>query len=147
MKLITENTYPNAEHQVVKEVHKSEENNEQTISIETEDGKPIILIVEDNRDIREYVRSSFEEMYEVLTAADGKEGWDIAQNQIPNIIISDIMMPVMDGIELCRHIKKICVPVIFQSFCLQPKIHFRIRKRDMLQEPIPSSRNRLVPVC
>ena len=106
LKLITENTYPNAEHQVVKEVHKSEENNEQTISIETEDGKPIILIVEDNRDIREYVRSSFEEMYEVLTAADGKEGWDIAQNQIPNIIISDIMMPVMDGIELCRHIKE-----------------------------------------
>jgi DNA-binding response OmpR family regulator len=38
--------------------------------------------VEDNRDIREYVRSSFEEMYEVLTAADGKEGWDIAQSQI-----------------------------------------------------------------
>jgi YesN/AraC family two-component response regulator len=41
-----------------------------------------------------------------MTAADGKEGWDIAQNQIPNIIISDIMMPVMDGIELCRHIKE-----------------------------------------
>lgn len=106
LKLITENTYPNAEHQIIKEVHKSEENDEQTISIETEDGKPIILIVEDNRDIREYVRSSFEEMYEVLTAADRKEGWDIAQNQIPNIIISDIMMPVMDGIELCRHIKE-----------------------------------------
>lgn len=64
------------------------------------------ISVEDNRDIREYVRSSFEEMYEVLTAADGKEGWDIAQSQIPNIIISDIMMPVMDGIELCRHIKE-----------------------------------------
>lgn len=106
LKLLTENTYPNAEHQVVKEVHKSEDDSTQTSAVESEDGKPIILIVEDNRDIREYVRSSFEEMYEVLTAADGKEGCDIAQNQIPNIIISDIMMPVMDGIELCRHIKE-----------------------------------------
>lgn len=106
LKLLTENTYPNAERQVVKEIHKSEDDSTQTFAVESEDGKPIILIVEDNRDIREYVRSSFEEMYEVLTAADGKEGWDIAQNQIPNIIISDIMMPVMDGIELCRHIKE-----------------------------------------
>lgn len=105
LKLLTENTYPNAERQVTKEVHKSEDENKQPASVESEDGKPIILVVEDNRDIREYVRSSFEEMYEVLTAADGKEGWDIAQSQIPNII-SDIMMPVMDGIELCRHIKE-----------------------------------------
>ena len=106
LKLLTENTYPNAERQVTKEVHKAEDENKQPASVESEDGKPIILVVEDNRDIREYVRSSFEEMYEVLTAADGKEGWDIAQSQIPNIIISDIMMPVMDGIELCRHIKE-----------------------------------------
>ena len=106
LKLITENTYPNAEHLVVTEIHKPEENNVQEASIKAEDGKTIILIVEDNRDIREYVRNSFEEMYEVLTASDGKEGWEIAQNQIPNIIISDIMMPVMDGIELCRHIKE-----------------------------------------
>lgn len=88
------------------EFRKTETENKQPASVESEDGKPIILVVEDNRDIREYVRSSFEEMYEVLTAADGKEGWDIAQSQIPNIIISDIMMPVMDGIELCRHIKE-----------------------------------------
>lgn len=73
MKLLTENTYPNAERQVVKEVHKSEDDSTQTSAVESEDGKPIILIVEDNRDIREYVRSSFEEMYEVLTAADGKK--------------------------------------------------------------------------
>mgnify|MGYP002226841801 FL=1 len=106
LKLLTENTYPNAERQVTKEVHKAEDENKQPVSVESEDGKPIVLVVEDNRDIREYVRSSFEEIYEVLTAADGKEGWDIAQSQIPNIIISDIMMPVMDGIELCRHIKE-----------------------------------------
>lgn len=107
LKLLTENTYPNAEHQIIKETGKHKEEESANMSAaESEEGKPIILVVEDNRDIREYIRSSFEEMYEVLTAADGKEGWEIAQNRIPNIVISDIMMPVMDGIELCRHIKE-----------------------------------------
>lgn len=107
LKLLTENTYPNAEHQIIKEAGKQKAEESANISAtESEEGKPIILVVEDNRDIREYIRSSFEEMYEVLTATDGKEGWEIAQNQIPNIVISDIMMPVMDGIELCRHIKE-----------------------------------------
>lgn len=107
LRLLTENTYPNAEHLIIKENGKhKEEESVNTPATELEEGKPIILVVEDNRDIREYIRSSFEEMYEVLTAADGKEGWEIAQNQIPNIVISDIMMPVMDGIELCRHIKE-----------------------------------------
>lgn len=107
LKLLTENTYPNAEHQTIKETDSlSQENVLSNELKETEDGKPIILLVEDNQDIREYIRSSFEDRYEVITAADGKEGWDIAQNQIPNIVISDIMMPVMDGIELCRNIKK-----------------------------------------
>ena len=105
LKLLTENTYPNAERQVTKEVHKAEDENKQPASVESEDGKPIILVVEDNRDIREYVRSSYEEMYEVLTAANGKEGWDIAQSQIPNIIISDIMMPVMNGVVMCQKLK------------------------------------------
>lgn len=107
LKLLTENTYPNAEHQVIQETskHKKEES-ANVPTAESEEGKPIILVVEDNRDIREYIRCSFKEMYEVLTAADGKEGWEITQNRIPNIVISDIMMPVMDGIELCRHIKE-----------------------------------------
>lgn len=105
LSLLTENTYPNAEHPTFKTETPLQESisNEQK---ETEDGKPIILLVEDNQDIREYIRSSFEDRYEVITAADGKEGWEIAQNQIPNIVISDIMMPIMDGIELCRNMKK-----------------------------------------
>lgn len=105
LSLLLENTYPNAEHSTVKAEIPSQEDisNEQK---ETEDGKPIILLVEDNQDIREYIRSSFEDRYEVITAADGKEGWEIAQNQIPNIVISDIMMPIMDGIELCKNMKK-----------------------------------------
>ena len=75
LKLLTENTYPNAEHQVIQETskHKKEES-ANVPTAESEEGKPIILVVEDNRDIREYIRCSFKEMYEVLTAADGKEG-------------------------------------------------------------------------
>ena len=48
----------------------------------------------------------FTDIYEVITAKDGKEGWELAQARIPNIIVSDIMMPVMDGIELCKRIKE-----------------------------------------
>ena len=75
-------------------------------SKEETDTRPIILAVEDNDDIREYIASSFHANYQVITAINGKEGWELAQKYIPNIIISDIMMPVMDGIELCRSIKE-----------------------------------------
>ncbi|UVV53929.1 response regulator [Bacteroides thetaiotaomicron] len=68
-------------------------------SKEETDTRPIILAVEDNDDIREYIASSFHANYQVITAINGKEGWELAQKYIPNIIISDIMMPVMDGIE------------------------------------------------
>ena len=68
-------------------------------------GLPILLIVEDNADIRQYVIDSFADDYEVLDAPDGKRGLEIALARIPDIIVSDIMMPVMDGIELCRQLK------------------------------------------
>lgn len=72
-----------------------------------ETGQPaIVLVVEDNDDIRDYIASSFGEGFKVLKAANGKEGWKLAETDIPDIIISDIMMPVMDGIELCRKVKE-----------------------------------------
>lgn len=106
LKLLSENSYPNAEHLSPPKEDFSLQNDISNATKESEDGKPIILIVEDNQDIREYIKNSFEEKYEVVTAADGKEGWEIAKNQIPNIIISDIMMPIMGGIELCKKIKE-----------------------------------------
>lgn len=65
----------------------------------------MILTVEDNDDIREYIATSFSNQYRVITAINGKEGLEQAQKHIPDIIISDIMMPVMDGIELCKQVK------------------------------------------
>lgn len=64
-----------------------------------------MLIVEDNASLREMLAGLFEPYYEVITAPDGEEGLQKAQEVMPDIIISDIMMPKMTGIELCRQIK------------------------------------------
>ncbi len=67
--------------------------------------KDLLLIVEDNTDMRQYIASIFEDKYEILEAKDGKEGINLALNYIPNIIISDVMMPKIGGIELCKVLK------------------------------------------
>ena len=116
-RLLTENTYPDALHKEEKEVIivSEEEGNVEDEQVDT-DTRPMILVVEDNDDIREYIATSFSTNYRILTAADGKGGLEQAQEFIPDIIISDIMMPVMDGIELCKQIKEdVCtshIPVI-----------------------------------
>lgn len=65
-----------------------------------------ILIVEDNDEVRAYIKSIFTENYTVVEAINGKEGLEKAKEELPEIIISDVMMPVMDGIKLCKEIKK-----------------------------------------
>ncbi|WP_301246750.1 hybrid sensor histidine kinase/response regulator transcription factor, partial [Phocaeicola sartorii] len=106
LRLLTENTYPNAIHTQHDTEKKPMDAEETTVADTPTENHPIVLVVEDNTDIREYIRSSFTEFYEVITAKDGKEGWELAQGRIPNIIVSDIMMPVMDGIELCKRVKE-----------------------------------------
>ena len=106
LRLLTENTYPNAIHAQHDMEKKPMDAEETTITDTPTENHPIVLVVEDNADIREYIRSSFTDIYEVITAKDGKEGCELAQARIPNIIVSDIMMPVMDGIELCKRIKE-----------------------------------------
>ena len=69
-------------------------------------GQNVTFMVEDNSDIREYIKSSFADIYEVITAKDGQEGWELTQARIPNVIVSDIMMPIMDGVELCKKVKE-----------------------------------------
>ena len=68
--------------------------------------KNVILVVEDNAEVRKYIRGPLKTFYTVVEAADGKEGIVKAKNLIPDLIVSDIMMPGVDGYELCRELKK-----------------------------------------
>jgi DNA-binding response OmpR family regulator len=64
-----------------------------------------ILIVEDNDDLRNFMHYTLKEEFEVYISEDGVKAWQIIQKQIPDLVISDVMMPNMDGFELCRLIK------------------------------------------
>jgi len=69
------------------------------------DDRPLILIVEDNADMREYIRQGIEPTYRVAEAADGVEGLEKAGEFLPHLIISDVMMPRLDGLALCRALR------------------------------------------
>lgn len=69
-------------------------------------GKPIVLAIEDNRDVVQYLRSCLEEDYCVVAAYDGKAGIEMAMELVPDLIISDVMMPEKDGFEVTETLKK-----------------------------------------
>lgn len=69
------------------------------------DKKAQILIVEDNNDLQNFLKYSLQSHYNITVAGDGVEAWDLIQIRLPDLIISDIMMPNMDGFELCRLMK------------------------------------------
>lgn len=103
--ILTENTYPNALHKEDPEEDDKQETDMLEV-IETDaDQRPVLLVVEDNSDIRQYIANSLGDDFQILQAADGTEGLDLAHINIPDIIVSDIMMPKMNGIELTRKLK------------------------------------------
>ncbi|KAA3634908.1 MAG: response regulator [Bacteroidetes bacterium] len=67
---------------------------------------PLVLVVEDSADVRAYIAEYLAQNYRILEAENGKSGWEMALEHIPDLIITDIMMPEMDGIAMCRKIKK-----------------------------------------
>ena len=67
--------------------------------------RPTVLVVDDNTDIRQYERTLLQDEYIVLEAADGKEGLAVAMKEVPDLVICDVMMPVMDGLEFTKQLK------------------------------------------
>lgn len=72
---------------------------------EGEDSQCHLLVIEDNRDIAAYIGSLFADRYAVSYAANGREGMEKALNLVPDLIITDLMMPGMDGLEVCRQVR------------------------------------------
>lgn len=82
-------------------------------------GKQSVLLVEDNADIIDYLADGLKDYFHVLKAGNGQEAWEILQNEEVNLILTDVMMPVMDGIRLCsqvkRNLKTSHIPVVILS--------------------------------
>ena len=75
-------------------------------NVKPDEDAPTVLIVDDNADIRIYLKSILQGKYSVLEAEDGKSGLDLAREHVPDLIVSDVMMPVMNGLEFCQQVKK-----------------------------------------
>lgn len=98
------NTYPFAAHKDLVET----ENVSivpATLGTERPETKPTLLIVEDNQDIRKYIADSMRDLYDILECGNGKTGLAVAIQNTPDVIISDVMMPELDGMEMCHKLK------------------------------------------
>src|SRR5258706_11751469 len=67
--------------------------------------QPVILLVEDNVEILDFIESNLNDLYTIIKTTNGKLALNVLRNEIVDLIVSDVMMPVMDGFELCRLIK------------------------------------------
>ncbi len=67
--------------------------------------QPIILLVEDNEEILDFIESNLDDSYTILKTRNGKEALDLLRQEMVDLIVSDVMMPVMDGFEFCKLIK------------------------------------------
>ena len=76
-----------------------------TTDVDFDEHRPLVLIIDDNSGMRAYLRSILESQYNVVEAQDGEAGLAEARRQVPQIVVSDVMMPVMDGLEFCRRLK------------------------------------------
>lgn len=101
-RILTGNIYPDALHN---DSDESTADAEDTEEAENADNRPKVLVVEDNPDIRQYICKSLCDDYNVVEAADGMEGLETALKENPDIIVTDVMMPVMDGITMLRKLK------------------------------------------
>ena len=90
--------------------------------------QPVLLFVDDDRELCRYIQNTLTRSFHVITAFDGTEGWEKALKHAPDLIISDVMMPGMDGLELCTRLKNDLntshIPVILLSARAETESHF-----------------------
>jgi len=90
-------------------------------TITEEEPKPIVLVIDDNSDIRTYITTLLSDRYRVITASAGQEGIGKAMRMVPDVIVCDVMMPGMDGIECCSRLKQGVntshIPVLMLTAC------------------------------
>lgn len=102
-----------------KEVETELDTVDTAISFEQE--KPLVLVIDDNKDIQQLVSQLLNTDYNIITASNGKEGLRRACKYVPDLVICDVMMPVMDGLECCRRIKSEVttshIPVLMLTAC------------------------------
>ncbi len=127
---------------IVPELDLELENNQMEEPMAFETGKPMILIVEDNADVRFYVKSLLTDKYTILEAGDGQNGLNKAIKYVPELIISDIMMSGMNGYELCKQLKENLstshIPVMLLTACTldeQRAIGFESGADAYIQKP------------
>ena len=126
-------------------------NNVQRAKVDTGDSElKSMIIVDDNSEIVDYIYSIFVREYQIYTAKDGKEALDLILKNIPDMIISDVMMPHMDGIELCEKVKSTLVtshiPFIFlsaKSMISDKMTGLRLGATDYLAKPFHPEELRL----
>lgn len=91
--------------------------------IKSASDKPLVLLVDDNTDVRQYLKTLLQTDYEIIEAVDGQQGLLSAMKRVPELIISDVMMDVMDGFELCKQLKENIttshIPVLLLTACAQ----------------------------
>lgn len=132
------------EHSWVKElkIDEAEYQESETLTSVNNKQKPTILVIEDNTDLRHYISSLLIQSYNVIEESNGTDGLQRAVEDIPDLILSDIMMPGINGLELCRHIKQTVatshIPVILitaKAAICQVKEGFEIGANDYIVKP------------
>lgn len=91
------------------------------LGVEISDNKKTVLVIDDNKDVRDYIKSILSIEFNTIEASDGKEGLRYARKYVPDAIICDVMMPIMDGLECCRILKSEMqtshIPVMMITAC------------------------------
>lgn len=101
----------------------TDEGDDESEQTKNKSEKPQVLIVDDNADVRQYVKTLLQHDFEIIEAANGQAGLLQAMRNVPELIISDVMMDVMDGFELCKQLKENIttshIPVMLLTSCAQ----------------------------